>query len=75
MIRTTLHDLAPWVVLIIVVAAAVASKLVQADPAVFQLLSTVAGICGGALLPRKSDPQTTTLTAGNPPTVTTGPTQ
>ena len=73
--KTSIRDMAPWLVLLLMIPAALSAKTMNADPAVFQLLSTIAGICGGALMPRRpTDAQTTTVTAGDPPTVTTGPT-
>lgn len=72
--KTTLRELAPWAVLIVVVVVSMVAHALNADPQVFQLLGTVAGICGGAILPRKSDPTMTTVTAGDPPTITTGQT-
>ena len=69
---TTIRDMAPWVVLGIMIPGALAARAMNADPAVFQLLSTIAGICGGALVPRnKSDASTTTVNGGNPTSVTT----
>lgn len=53
---STLRDLAPWFVLLVVAVLGVFAKTVGADPSVFQLLSTIAGVAGGALLPnRKGD--------------------
>ncbi len=76
MIRTTLRDLAPWFVLLAVVVAGVAGKVLGADAAYWQLLSGVAGICGGAVVARKSDPiPVTTPVSANPPTVRTEPAQ
>jgi hypothetical protein len=58
--RTTVREMAPWCVLIIVAILAVGAKCIGTDASVLQLLATVAGICGGVLkvadnAPRKSD--------------------
>jgi hypothetical protein len=46
---TTIRELAPWVVLIIVAILAVGAKCIGADASVLQLRATIAGICGGVL--------------------------
>jgi hypothetical protein len=46
---TTLREMAPWGVLVIVAFLAVAAKCINADASVIQLLATIAGICGGVL--------------------------
>jgi len=46
---TTVREMAPWVVLIVVAILAVGAKCIGADASVLQLLATIAGICGGVL--------------------------
>ena len=46
---TTIRELAPWIVLVIVAVLAVLGKYASVDASVIQLLATIAGICGGVL--------------------------
>ena len=62
--------LAPYLVMSFCIAALLLGKL---DPAAAQLLSTIVGVCGGAILPRRAEGSTTTVTAGDPPQITTKP--
>ena len=65
--RSTLRDLAPWAVLALVVMAGVVARSLGADVAIYQLLGTVAGVCGGYVAGRKSgDGPTVTTTSGDP---------
>lgn len=62
--------MAPYVILACCILALCFGHL---DASGSQLLATIVGVCGAAIVPRRADATTTTLTASDPPTVTTGP--